>query len=376
MKVLHFVTGGFSGATRVAMDLVAAHSKLNDTENPDIPAKEIECLLVLRRKKNTTPDKLQTLSEAGINHRVVTGSSHGATIYQLKLICEAFKPDVLVAHGFPEHLIGRWAGLWANVPHLVQVEHNSKERYTPWRLWQSRFLSRHSSLIIAVSQGVAGVLEQQQLEAPIVAIPNGIDTTKFGGGNLPLITARAKDIIMVGRFAKSKDHSTLIKALHILKQQGIVAHLTLIGSGRKYYKNQAIKLIDKLLLSDQVNIIDYSSEVHRHLLEHKIFVMSSNFEGLNLSVLEAMASGCVVVGSDAVGVAELIENSVNGLLFPIGNASRLAEHLAQVLANPQKYQTMANTGRITTMTQYDKRRVSLDYQQVFADLVQDKQINA
>ena len=45
--------------------------------------------------------------------------------------------QVLVAHGFSEHLWGRYAGLLAGVPALVHVEHNSRERYTRWRLKQA-----------------------------------------------------------------------------------------------------------------------------------------------------------------------------------------------------------------------------------------------
>jgi hypothetical protein len=65
-----------------------------------------------------------------------------------------FRPDILVAHGFSEHLWGRYAGLLAQVPHLVHVEHNTRERYTRWRLKQTRWLAARTDRIVGCSEGV------------------------------------------------------------------------------------------------------------------------------------------------------------------------------------------------------------------------------
>jgi hypothetical protein len=126
-RVLHFVTGGFSGATQVAVDLVQAHGESG----------RFEALLVLRRKRNTAAPRVQALRERGLRVETVAGWSHAATMWQLAALCRRERPDVLVAHGFSEHLWGRYAGLLAGVPHLVHVEHNSRERYSAWRLQQA-----------------------------------------------------------------------------------------------------------------------------------------------------------------------------------------------------------------------------------------------
>ena len=121
-RVLHFVTGGFSGATQVAVHLCQPGSHTQD----------IQCLLVLRRKRTTDPARIEQLRAQGIEVEVVPGWSHAATIWSLVRLAWRWRPDVLVAHGFPEHLLGRWAGRWAKVDRLIHVEHNSRERYGPW----------------------------------------------------------------------------------------------------------------------------------------------------------------------------------------------------------------------------------------------------
>lgn len=114
MRVLHFVTGGFSGATQVAVDLCLAAQRSGD----------MQVLLVLRRKRNTDAARVQALRDQGLDVRVVPGWSHMATVLALRRIALEWQPGILVAHGFSEHLWGRYAGLLAKVPKLVHVEHN------------------------------------------------------------------------------------------------------------------------------------------------------------------------------------------------------------------------------------------------------------
>lgn len=361
MRVLHFVTGGFSGATKVAVDLITAHNQIYLNEN----------LLVLRRKKTTVVEKLKELDDRNINYRVITGATHITTMLELKKICEQWQPDILVAHGFPEHLLGRRAGLLAKVPHLIQVEHNSEERYTPWKRYQTRELSKYTDRVVAVSQGVAQILSNQDLQAPIQVISNGIDTSQFGGDNPSPINDRSQDLIMVGRYAKSKDHITLIKAMYILKEKGLTPNLTLVGSGRERYKKEVIKMVQQYALEEQIKFIEYSSEVDKLLLNHKVFVMSSRFEGLNLAVLEAMASGCLVIGSKAVGVEELINHKKDGFLFPIGDADKLADIIVSVLEHPAEYQQLALAARQKALSSYSKSHVTQSYYELFQELLED-----
>ncbi len=115
MRVMHFVTGGFSGATQVAVDLCLAARSAG-----------MDVVLVLRRKRRTTlPAKVEALRAQGLDVRVVPGWADAATVWALRALALEWRPDILVAHGYSEHLWGRYAGLLAQVPRLVHVEHNS-----------------------------------------------------------------------------------------------------------------------------------------------------------------------------------------------------------------------------------------------------------
>ena len=104
-RVLHVVTGGFSGATQVAVDLV--RGALASGRN--------QPFLALRRKRHTPVDRVAALRAEGLSVEMVPGWSHLVTIAALVRLCRRLRPDVVVAHGFPEHLLARHAALLAGV---------------------------------------------------------------------------------------------------------------------------------------------------------------------------------------------------------------------------------------------------------------------
>ncbi|MFZ9905043.1 MAG: glycosyltransferase, partial [Steroidobacteraceae bacterium] len=219
IRVLHFVTGGFSGgATQVAIKLVRA----------SIEDKQTDSILVLRRKRYTDPNRITELQRDGLAVKTVPGWSHLATIAALWRICKDYRPDILVAHGFSEHLWGRYAGLLAKVPSLVHVEHNSRERYTWWRLAQARWLAKRTARIVGCSEGGRNSLLNLGFDQHrTIAIDNGSALTPFIDAELSDVLKRDKSILMVARFGKQKDHITLIRALDELRKRGLTPKLEL-----------------------------------------------------------------------------------------------------------------------------------------------------
>lgn len=90
---------------------------------------------------------------------------------------------------------------------------------------------------------------------------------------------------------------------------------------------------------------------------------------LSWSMLEAMAVGAVVVGSDTAPVREVIEDGVNGLLTPFLEPDALADRVAQVLADPARYRPLRQAARDTIVRRYDLRSVCLPAQLALIDRV-------
>ena len=358
-RVLHFVTGGFSGATQVALTLARASRDSGDTE----------ALLVLRRKRQTDATRVDALRAEGLDVRVVPGWSHLATIVSLARLCREWKPQVLVAHGFSEHLWGRYAGLIAGVPALVQVEHNSRERYGRWRLAQSRWLAKRTARIVGVSEGVREALLARGFSAQqVVAIPNGIALQPFDGAEAHPWRERVPGIVMAARFSRQKDHVTLLHALAQLKARGLQPPLLLAGGGSARHRADVESLVQRLGLTGQVHFLGHTPALPQLLMQHQVCALSTHYEGMPLALVEGMAAGCAVIGSAVPGVQELIADGINGRLATQGDASAWADALQALLTQPERSEQLAAAARAEAVQRYSLQRMTADYQALFASL--------
>ncbi len=222
-RVIHFVTGGGSGATKVALELACGH----------LQSGAYEPLLVFRRKKVPLPVPMQNrIAATGLRTAWVDEGPKWTTRRQLRELIASFQPQVFAAHGFSEHIWGRQAALAAKVPVILHVEHNC-ERYAFWRRWQARPLTARTTATVCVSQGVADQVHKLGLAAPQVKIiHNGVDASRFATG-APPFASRSQDIVMAARFARQKDQPTLIRAIKRLTDTGWTGKLLLAGDGRR-----------------------------------------------------------------------------------------------------------------------------------------------
>lgn len=319
-KVVHFVTGGFSGATQVAADLCLAA----------LQGGPFEPVLILRQKPHTPMARVEALRAQGLQVLLVKAHwVHRRTQIELARLLAEIQPVALLAHGFPEHLIGRQAGLDAGVPVLIQVEHNSRERYMPWSLRESRQLAEKSAALVGVSEGVRESLLAQGLPPEkTLAIPNGVDLSRFAapGGE------REAGLVMSARFARQKDHGTLIEAMGLLARQGLNPRLQLAGTGPLLSRMRAKAA--RLALSEPIVFLGHHADMPGLLRSKALYVLSTHYEGMPLALVEAMAAGCACIASDVVGVRGVLEEGVTGLLVPEGEPQALADAIARLLRDP------------------------------------------
>jgi glycosyltransferase involved in cell wall biosynthesis len=359
-RIVHVVTGGFSGATQVAVDLCRAHAASG----------RFDARLVLRRKRQTEAARVQALRDEGLQVDLVPGWSHAATIASLWRLYRQWQPQLVVAHGFPEHLLARWAALWAGVPAMVQVEHNSRERYTPWRRWQSRRLAAHTAALVGVSEGVRESLLAMGLPTErTLAIPNGIVLTPFDALDVPRPPPRAMDLTMSARFARQKDHETLIRALAWLRdQRGLRPRLQLAGAGKSSYRDAAQRLVASLGLQEQVEFLGHVADVPAMLMRSKLFVLSTRWEGMPLALVEAMAAGCACVASDVPGVRGVFEPGAEGLLVPPEDPAALGAAIERLLQAPALAAQLGSAARRRACAEYGQAVMRARYEDLFDGL--------
>ena len=349
LRVLHFVTGGFSGATQVAVDLCLAAQG-----EPDM-----QTLLVLRRKRNTSQARVQQLRDQGLQVQLVSNWLHAITVWELRKIMRAWKPDVVFAHGFSDHIWGRRAAVAEGVPRIYHVEHNSRERYTPRRLRQALALEPHTQASIGVSEGVrTALVERGFAPEKCLAIPNGIALERFPGSLQPQRwQQREAAILMASRFARQKDHATLIEALGLLRDRGLKPTLYLAGSGSTRLRRKAEALVQRLGLPQQVRFLGNVADLPQRLSATQVFVLATHWEGMPLALVEAMAAGCACIGADVLGVREVIDNGRTGLLVAHADAPALAHALQLLLSDAALAERLGQAACEQALSSYGRQHM-------------------
>jgi glycosyltransferase involved in cell wall biosynthesis len=179
---------------------------------------------------------------------------------------------------------------------------------------------------------------------------------------------REKSILMASRFARQKDQGTLIEALAILKQKGIQPKLELAGLGKNRLIKKAQQQAQALSLQQQVQFLGQVQGLHTLLMNRQIFVLSTHYEGMPLALVEAMAAGCACIGTNVVGVREVIDDGINGLLVPENNAQALAEAIEKLILDPQQAYLMAQAAREKAIRYYSMSVMYKGYANLFREI--------
>lgn len=148
-------------------------------------------------------------------------------------------------------------------------------------------------------------------------------------------------IIMVARFSAQKDHVSLLNALQGLSH--LPWELELTGEGAR--RDEVMALADSLGILDRVCFAGEIDNVAERLARSSIFVLTSRWEGLPRSIIEAMRSGLPVVASNVGGVSELVQEGSTGYLIPSGDFLSLRKRLGELLHAPVLRQNMGLAGR-------------------------------
>lgn len=162
----------------------------------------------------------------------------------------------------------------------------------------------------------------------------------------------------------------LPKICQILKDTGIHFHLTIAGDGKD--RPELEKQITELGLAEEVTCLGTVSnaEVMKILRESDVFLLTSDFEGLPISLLEAMSVGTVpVVYRIDSGINDAIEHDSNGLQIPHGDVEAFAAALAALSQNRQKLKNLSLNAQKTAETEFSAKRMCHDYSNLFEGLL-------
>jgi glycosyltransferase involved in cell wall biosynthesis len=160
---------------------------------------------------------------------------------------------------------------------------------------------------------------------------------------------------MLGRLDPQKRPDIAVRALAALRPTHPDASLWIVGDGS--WRGELEALVADLDLSGSVRFLGPRKDVPALLSEAACFVLTSDYEGCPLSVLEAMAAGVPVVATAVGGVPELVVDGETGLLVGPRAPDEVAEAVGQLFDNPAVARTMGAAGRARVREQFTLERM-------------------
>lgn len=179
---------------------------------------------------------------------------------------------------------------------------------------------------------------------------------------------RSLRLVYFGRLVADKGVHTALEALGLLKKRGLLegVTLTIIGSGHPAYEARLQQMVVELGLSGHVEFV---AKVPRHeipawLGRFDVFLFTSIWpEPMARSVMEAMAAGLLVIGSEVGGQVEMLTHNENVLTFHPEDATTLADHLARVAQDPALRYRLAAAGQKLVLERFTLDRMVSEIEQ-------------
>lgn len=263
-------------------------------------------------------------------------------------------PSVVHAHWwFP----GGWVAASLRVPYVV-TSHGSDvrlfDRRGLWRRLGHRVLAR-AGAVTAASRFLAEDIERHAgpLPQPVTVTPMPVDADLFATGR-SVPKAAPPRILYAGNLVPSKGVDVLLRALASLRAQGVACRGRILGEGPAQLALQ--RLAQELGLNGEV---EWSPFVPQHLMPAEygastitVLPTRGQAEGLGLTLVEALLSGCAVVATAAGGITEVVQDNETGLLARDGDAQDLAAKIGLLLRDAGLREGLTRTGRTRVLDRY------------------------
>ncbi len=287
-----------------------------------------------------------------------------------------WRPSVLVSFNYYPDVMGRICGRAAGVPAILSTLRTVHMK-TPAREWMYRLTEPLVTGTISNSQAGVDYMVSCKVLTPekTSVIPNGILT-----GSLPAPISREEARaefnlppnaflwIAVGNLREAKDYPTLLDAAERCAAASDQFHLRIAGGGEAFDSMRAD--IAARGLADRVELLGSRMDVPRLLRAADALVLSSAWEGMPNTVMEAMASGLPVVATDVGGVKELLVEGETGFIVPPKKPGSLAERMLALMPLPEaRILAMGGSGRQRILDYFDNDRVVDRWEEAFRKLI-------
>jgi len=291
--------------------------------------------------------------------------------------------EIVHTHSSKAGILGRLAARVAKVRIILHTVHGwSFNDYQPsmvrlFFIWLERFIARFTDRLIVVSDydKQKGLWNRIGKEDKYSLIHYGIDFSEFGTKDQNIreelgININDLAIGMIACLKPQKSPQDFIKLAFLVKKVSPDARFLLVGDGILRKKTES--LIRKFNLEKQVILTGWRKDIARVLSGIDVFVLTSLWEGLPVSVLEAMASSKPIVSTHTGGVADIIVEGSSGFLVPPKDMDKMSARLVILLKDKNLRIRMGQNAKEALSLNFALRNMIENNQSLYENLIKEK----
>lgn len=279
----------------------------------------------------------------------------------------AFSPDIVHTHLSACVYCGPWA-----IAHKVTMLHTlhnvpEKELSGLKRFVMGLMYKLRGAVPVTISDSNRALTAKYYGLASddVMTVENPVDIKAFQNVHLVERDERTWDFICIARLAGQKNHKMLVEAAASLIRgdeiySGFDAKIALVGSGP--FEDSIRAMIKEYGLESNIELLGKRDDIPELLHDSKCLVLSSLYEGLPMTILEAMAAGLPVIATSVGGVPDIIDG--NGILVEPNDTDALVRAMRLVVGNHDKWAAMSERS-LELVSQYDVESVARRYEKLY-----------
>jgi glycosyltransferase involved in cell wall biosynthesis len=257
--------------------------------------------------------------------------------------------------------VGAVAACAENVPfvwHLREFLEEDQGR-TIWSRAIGNALIAKATAAVAISDSLREKYSSSVSSEKLVMIMNGIDDSLFPKTQRIIFREKPYTFVMLGSFRRHKGHLEFANACAELYKSGFHDfRVWFIGDGDDDVRSECMKTLESAGMSDIVTFMGFQKHPERFLLQADVAFMCSRSEAFGRVTVEAMMSGCLVIGAKTAATAELIQDGKTGLLYQYEQdcVSAIVAKMKMAVSQPERMRTIAAAGKDYAFQHFTAKR--------------------
>lgn len=281
------------------------------------------------------------------------------TVWRANRVLKKIKPDVIHTH-LQSFMYVAWYVMFHRVRMLHTVHNTPEEESRGIRRKVLRFLFKRGKAIpVGISDTITSCIKTLYAIDRCETVYNPVDTRRF----FPAEHEERREtfrIITIGRMTSVKNQALLIETFAAYHKRYPNSELIVLGDGP--LREELVALTERLGCNECVRLPGVVSDVRDRLVSSDVFVLTSLYEGLPMTILEAMACGLPVISTDVGGIRDIVGD--NGILIDTPDREAFLTAFEKLGENPEERKRMGARSR-TLSEQYSVDSVCRQYESLY-----------